>query len=226
MHAVRSLRRYNISPCILVYPSMLSPEDRSEPISCFPPFEVIDQTLRFSRLRVTRLGISPTALEPRLIPCWSKEEPPGSYVASGFQRQKEVRTSVQPRAHRGHYNFKEPPGSKQRSLDPNLRVPTRPQRPKYNFRKKDRTPVQPRAHRGHYIPKEPSGSHTNSGSKYTRVPIRSPNLKKKLCTFVRPQGPITITETSGFQPTISGSVIESPGSYTASGLRSRSQDLE
>ncbi|KAF3524378.1 hypothetical protein F2Q69_00048606 [Brassica cretica] len=30
--------RYDISPCILVYPSMLSPEDRSEPISCFPPF--------------------------------------------------------------------------------------------------------------------------------------------------------------------------------------------
>ncbi|KAF3493965.1 hypothetical protein DY000_02052772 [Brassica cretica] len=28
----------NISPCILVYHSMLSPEDRSEPISCFPPF--------------------------------------------------------------------------------------------------------------------------------------------------------------------------------------------
>ncbi|KAF2552891.1 hypothetical protein F2Q68_00035171 [Brassica cretica] len=27
-----------ISPCILVYPSMLSPEDRSEPVSCFPPF--------------------------------------------------------------------------------------------------------------------------------------------------------------------------------------------
>ncbi|KAF2618022.1 hypothetical protein F2Q68_00041198 [Brassica cretica] len=58
MHAVRSLRsnrafvplgRYvatelfrnidmTISPCILVYPPMLSPEDRSEPISCFPPF--------------------------------------------------------------------------------------------------------------------------------------------------------------------------------------------
>ncbi|KAF3577298.1 hypothetical protein DY000_02030068 [Brassica cretica] len=46
MHAVRSLRsdralpkrRYDIIPCILVYPSMLSPEDRSEPISCFPPF--------------------------------------------------------------------------------------------------------------------------------------------------------------------------------------------
>ncbi|KAF3538520.1 hypothetical protein F2Q69_00021210 [Brassica cretica] len=33
-----SKRRYDISPCILVYPSMLSPEDRSEPISCFPPF--------------------------------------------------------------------------------------------------------------------------------------------------------------------------------------------
>ncbi|KAF2591212.1 hypothetical protein F2Q70_00038365 [Brassica cretica] len=31
-------RRYNISPGILVYPSLLSPEDRSEPISCFPPF--------------------------------------------------------------------------------------------------------------------------------------------------------------------------------------------
>ncbi|KAF3561414.1 hypothetical protein DY000_02013587 [Brassica cretica] len=31
-------RRYNISPCILVYPLMLSPEDCSEPISCFPPF--------------------------------------------------------------------------------------------------------------------------------------------------------------------------------------------
>ncbi|KAF2552003.1 hypothetical protein F2Q68_00034619 [Brassica cretica] len=31
-------RRYDISPCILVYPSMLSPEDRSEPISCFSPF--------------------------------------------------------------------------------------------------------------------------------------------------------------------------------------------
>ncbi|KAF3559070.1 hypothetical protein F2Q69_00014050 [Brassica cretica] len=27
-----------ISPCILVYPSMLSPEDRSEPISGFLPF--------------------------------------------------------------------------------------------------------------------------------------------------------------------------------------------
>ncbi|KAF3534291.1 hypothetical protein DY000_02041175 [Brassica cretica] len=27
-----------ISPCILVYPSMLSLEDRSELISCFPPF--------------------------------------------------------------------------------------------------------------------------------------------------------------------------------------------
>ncbi|KAF2563073.1 hypothetical protein F2Q70_00015616 [Brassica cretica] len=31
-------RRYDISPCILVYPSMLSPEDRSEPISRSPPF--------------------------------------------------------------------------------------------------------------------------------------------------------------------------------------------
>ncbi|KAF3508213.1 hypothetical protein F2Q69_00007728 [Brassica cretica] len=31
-------RRYDISPCILVYPSMLSPEDRSELISRSPPF--------------------------------------------------------------------------------------------------------------------------------------------------------------------------------------------
>ncbi|KAF2619428.1 hypothetical protein F2Q68_00039490 [Brassica cretica] len=27
-----------ISPCVLVYPLMLSPEDHSKPISCFPPF--------------------------------------------------------------------------------------------------------------------------------------------------------------------------------------------
>ena len=39
-------RRYDTNPCILVYPSMLSPEDRSEPISCFQPFEVINQSLR------------------------------------------------------------------------------------------------------------------------------------------------------------------------------------
>ncbi|KAF2553003.1 hypothetical protein F2Q68_00033900 [Brassica cretica] len=31
-------RRYDISRCILVYHSMLSPKDRTEPISCFPPF--------------------------------------------------------------------------------------------------------------------------------------------------------------------------------------------
>ncbi|KAF3509736.1 hypothetical protein F2Q69_00007794 [Brassica cretica] len=31
-------RQYDISPCILVYPLMLSPEDRSEPISRSPPF--------------------------------------------------------------------------------------------------------------------------------------------------------------------------------------------
>ncbi|KAF2560647.1 hypothetical protein F2Q70_00017279 [Brassica cretica] len=37
--------RYGISPCILLYPSMLSPEDRSEPILRSPPFYVIDQTL-------------------------------------------------------------------------------------------------------------------------------------------------------------------------------------
>ncbi|KAF3511732.1 hypothetical protein F2Q69_00005504 [Brassica cretica] len=31
--------RYDISPCVLVYPSMLSPEDRSEPISRFPAIQ-------------------------------------------------------------------------------------------------------------------------------------------------------------------------------------------
>ena len=133
---------------------------------------------------------------------------------------------MQPRAHQGHYNFKEPPGSKQQSPDQNLRVLTRPQKPKYNFRKIDRTPVQPRVHRGHYIPKEPPGSHTTSRSKYTRVPIRSQDLKEKPCTLVRPQGPITITETSGVPTTVSGSSIESPDSYITFGLQSRSQDLE
>ncbi|CAG7876998.1 unnamed protein product [Brassica rapa] len=48
LHSDRALpkRRYDTIPCILVYPSMLFPEDRSEPISCFPPFEVINQILR------------------------------------------------------------------------------------------------------------------------------------------------------------------------------------
>ncbi|KAF2565180.1 hypothetical protein F2Q70_00017966 [Brassica cretica] len=31
-------QRYDIGACILVYHLMLSPEDRSKPISCFPPF--------------------------------------------------------------------------------------------------------------------------------------------------------------------------------------------
>ncbi|KAF2585203.1 hypothetical protein F2Q70_00035846 [Brassica cretica] len=35
---VRPLRRYDISPCILVYPSMLSPEDHSDPILRFRSF--------------------------------------------------------------------------------------------------------------------------------------------------------------------------------------------
>ncbi|KAF3569686.1 hypothetical protein F2Q69_00060135 [Brassica cretica] len=49
-------RRYDASPYILVYPSMLSPEDRSEPVSCFPPFEVIDQTLRENPRKVRSLS--------------------------------------------------------------------------------------------------------------------------------------------------------------------------
>ncbi|KAF3487419.1 hypothetical protein F2Q69_00052430 [Brassica cretica] len=45
-HRALLKHRYDISPCILVYPSILSPEDRSEPISRSPPFKVIDQTLQ------------------------------------------------------------------------------------------------------------------------------------------------------------------------------------
>ena len=86
---------------------------------------------------------------------------------------------MQPRAHRGHYNFKrtygfqtaivgsKPPGSNTAS------------NAKYDSSEKDRSHVQPRAHRGHYIPKEPLGSHATSGSRYTRVPIRSPDLKEE-----------------------------------------------
>ncbi|KAF3555212.1 hypothetical protein F2Q69_00012600 [Brassica cretica] len=158
--------------------------------------------------------------------CWGKIFHEETTPASSIQFPASMSRVHAPGAHRGHYNFKEPPGSKQRSPDSNLRVPTRPQRPKYNFRKKDRTPVPPKAHRGHYVPKEPPGSHTTSGSKYTRVLIRSPDQKEKPCTLVRPQGSITIIETSGFQPAISGYVRESPGSYIASGPQSRSHDLE
>ncbi|KAF2539515.1 hypothetical protein F2Q68_00020481 [Brassica cretica] len=40
LHGNRALpkRRYDISPCILVYPLMLSPKDRNEAISRSPPF--------------------------------------------------------------------------------------------------------------------------------------------------------------------------------------------
>ncbi|KAF3590487.1 hypothetical protein DY000_02021833 [Brassica cretica] len=54
----------------------------------------------------------------------------------GLKEKIEARTPVQPRAHRGNYNFKELPGSKHRSPDPNLRVPTRPQRPNTIFEKR------------------------------------------------------------------------------------------
>ena len=39
-------RRYDANPWMLVYPLMLSSEDRSKPISCFSTFEIINQTLR------------------------------------------------------------------------------------------------------------------------------------------------------------------------------------
>ena len=42
--------------------------------------------------------------------------------------------------------------------------------------------------------------------------------------LTRPHGPIS--KTARIQTTISGSIIKSPDSYTASGLQSRSQDLE
>ncbi|KAF3595623.1 hypothetical protein DY000_02021595 [Brassica cretica] len=104
----------------------------------------------------------------------------------GSKDKKEARTSVQPRAHRGHYNYKNLRVPVKRSLDQNLRVPIRPQRSKYDFRKIDRTPVQLKAHQG---------------SSYNPKNLRVPT-------------------------TISGSIIESLDSYTASGLKSRSQDLE
>ncbi|KAF2579064.1 hypothetical protein F2Q68_00004769 [Brassica cretica] len=56
----------------------------------------------------------------------SKEETQDFPKDFGVPKIKEVRTSVQPRAHQGHYNFKEPPGSQQQSPDPNLWVPTQP----------------------------------------------------------------------------------------------------
>ena len=56
------------------------------------------------------------------------------------------------------------------------------------------------------------GPHTISGSKGI------PHI------LTRPHGPIS--KTARIQTTISGSIIKSPDSYTASGLQSRSQDLE
>ncbi|KAF2570465.1 hypothetical protein F2Q70_00003210 [Brassica cretica] len=96
-----------------------------------------------------KAGMGMRKPEEQYISCFSRREKqrkPGTWVTTptpapfklvrrtsgflyGLRVPKEGRTSVQFRAHRGHYNFKEPPGSKQRSLDPNLRVPTRPQRP-------------------------------------------------------------------------------------------------
>ncbi|KAF3580616.1 hypothetical protein DY000_02031758 [Brassica cretica] len=37
---------YDTNPCIFVDSLMLSPEDRSKPISCFSTFEIINRTLR------------------------------------------------------------------------------------------------------------------------------------------------------------------------------------
>ncbi|KAF2554904.1 hypothetical protein F2Q68_00016768 [Brassica cretica] len=62
----------------------------------------------------------------------SKEETQGSPNDPGVPKiKKEARTHVQPRAHRGHYNFKEPPGSISGSKPlgsnhnhGNLRIPT------------------------------------------------------------------------------------------------------
>ena len=61
--------------------------------------------------------------------------------------------------------------------------------------------MQLKVHRGHYIPKKNPHSHLTLGSSYNLKNLRVPT-------------------------TISGSIIESLDSYIASGLKSRSQDLE
>ncbi|KAF2533519.1 hypothetical protein F2Q70_00031096 [Brassica cretica] len=53
--------RYDISPCVLVYPSMLSPEDRSKPISRFPAILKFALT---SQTRVSRFNLDPWPLAP------------------------------------------------------------------------------------------------------------------------------------------------------------------
>ncbi|KAF2617756.1 hypothetical protein F2Q68_00038662 [Brassica cretica] len=103
------------------------------------------------------------------------EEPPGSPIASG----KEARTPVQPRAHRGHYNFKNLRVPVKRSPDLHLRVPIQPQRSEYDFRKRIeplcglkriRVITSPKNLR---VPMRPQGPNTN-----IIVPVRSPDLKE------------------------------------------------
>ncbi|KAF2611056.1 hypothetical protein F2Q70_00011330 [Brassica cretica] len=102
----------------------------------------------------------------------------GSYL-QGSKNKKEARTLVQPRAHRGHYNFKNLQVPVKRSPDLNLRVPIRPQRSMYVFRKR----IEPLCSLKHIgvitslknlrVPMRPQGPNTN-----IRVPIRSTDLKE------------------------------------------------
>ncbi|KAF3550341.1 hypothetical protein DY000_02006529 [Brassica cretica] len=124
----------------------------------------------------------------------------GSYL-QGSKNKKEARTLVQPRAHRGHYNFKNLQVPVKRSPDLNLRVPIRPQRSMYVFRKR----IEPLCSLKHI------GVITSL--KNLRVPMR-------------PQGFSYILKNLWVRTTISGFIIESMDSYTASGLKSRCQDLE
>ncbi|KAF3512550.1 hypothetical protein F2Q69_00005604 [Brassica cretica] len=168
-----NVKRSNLNPASPDVESSWPASERQNAKSKQVPVVVLPRKAEYGPCEKQNISGSQGTPGPYASPR-SKEETQGSPNDFG--------TPVQPRAHQGHYNFKEAPGSKQQSPDPNLRVPTRPQRPKYKLRKMDRTLVQPRAHRGHYIPKEPPGSHTTSGSKYTRVPIRSPDLNEKPCT--------------------------------------------
>ncbi|KAF3512870.1 hypothetical protein F2Q69_00005801 [Brassica cretica] len=126
---------------------------------------------------------------------------PHDFGSYGSKNKKEARTLVQPRAHRGHYNFKNLWVPVKRSSDLNLRVPIWPQRSMYVFRKR----IEPLCSLKHI------GVITSL--KNLRVPMR-------------PQGSSYILKNLWVRTTISGFIIESMDSYTSSGLKSRSQDLE
>ncbi|KAF3542572.1 hypothetical protein DY000_02006501 [Brassica cretica] len=157
----------------------------------------------------------------------SQEETQGSPHDFGVPKiKKEARTPVQPRAHQGHYNFKNLRVPVKRSPDLNLWVLIQPQRSKYYFRKR----IEPMCSLNRIgvttslknlrVPMRPQGPNTN-----IRVPIRSPDLKENPAFSFDLRVQLQSQKPSGSN-TISGSIIESLDSYTASGLKSRSYDLE